>query len=119
MAGGAKIFFATDGVAMRNLLLRLPSAVTRRSIFPPAGSGRIYNDYERQGYTDTEAARDTVVDMLLLARCNALIRNGSVFNLYAQIVTDYFNGNVRNIESLYARYWLRTARIRARRLVAR
>jgi hypothetical protein len=38
-----------------------------------------------------------------------LIRNGTAFNLYAQTVTNYFNGNSRHLESMYARYWIKGA----------
>lgn len=115
----AKLFFATDSAEMRETLLRLPYAATRRECFPPPGAGRHYNDYEEQGYDHVSAAADVVIDMLLLARCNALIRNGSGFNIYAVTVTDWFDGNVVNFETLYSRYWLRTARLKAKRTLRR
>lgn len=115
----SKIFFATDAYPMRDLLARLPNAVTRRTIFPPPGVGRVFCDYDQFGHSDREAAVDTIVDMFLLARCNALIRNFSVFNYYAQVVTACFNGNMRHIERQYARFWLRTASQRVKQLVGR
>lgn len=115
----SKIFFATDAYPMHNLLARLPNAVTRRTIFPPPGVGRAVADYGQVGHSDHAAAVDTIVDMFLLARCNALVWNFSVFNYYAQVVTDCFNGNMRNIESLYPRFWVRAAAQRARRLFGR
>jgi hypothetical protein len=115
----ARIFFATDAYAMHRLLARLPNAVTRRTTFPPPGVGRVFCDYREAGYTDRDAIVDAIVDMFLLARCHALIRNGSVFNEYANTVTTCFNGNVRHIETLYARYWWRAAWSRARRIAGR
>lgn len=115
----SKIFFATDGYQMRDLLARLPNAVTRRTIFPPPGIGRAISDYGQPGHSDRAAAVDTIVDMFLLARCNALVWNFSMFNYYAQVVTGCFNGNMRHIESLYARFWVRAAVQRARRLLGR
>ena len=105
----AKIFFATDSYAMRDLLLKVPGAVTRRTTFPPPGRRRAFCDYNEPGYTDRDAVTDAIVDMLLLAQCHALVRNGSVFNAYAQTVTGCFSGNVRNIESFSAGYWLKAA----------
>jgi hypothetical protein len=116
---GAKIFFATDSTAMRDLLAQLPRAVTRRTVFPPPGVGRWFSDYNEPGYTDRDAIVDALTDMFLLARCNALIRNDTAFNQYAQIVTTAFNGNSRHFESLYAGYWLKTASRFARRRLAR
>lgn len=115
----ARIFFATDAYRMHHLLSRLPNAVTRRTVFPPPGVGRVFCDYNDPGYTDRHAVVDAIVDMFLLARCQALIRNGSVFNEYATTVTNCFNGNVRHIETLYARYWARAAWGRAKRLAGR
>jgi hypothetical protein len=89
-----KIFFATDSSPMAELLGRLPRAVTRRTIFPPPGVGRRFSQYEQVGYTDRAAAEDTIIDMLLLARCQALVRNESMFSYYALVSTDYFEGNV-------------------------
>jgi hypothetical protein len=117
----ARLFFATDSYPMHNLLAQLPAAATRRTFFPPPGVGRVYGDYADQGYSDAEAAQDTVADMLMLARCNAFVRNtGSVFNTYALVTTDWFNGNVQDLDRLFARYWWRTAQnVAARRLARR
>jgi hypothetical protein len=115
----ARFFFATDAYKMHALLSKLPNAVTRRTVFPPPGVGRVYCDYNDPGYTDRDAIVDAIVDMFLLARCQALIRNGSVFNAYAVTVTNHFSGNVRHIETLYARFWLRAAWNKAKRLVRR
>jgi hypothetical protein len=119
VAAEARIFFATDAYAMHDLLKRLPNTVTRRTTFPPPGIGRVFCDYPGPDYTDRDAIVDAIVDMFLLARCQALVRNGSVFNEYAYTVTTCFNGNVRHIEKLYARYWWRAAWGRARRLARR
>jgi hypothetical protein len=98
-----RMFFATDSAAMSELLLRLPQAVTRRTVFPPPGSGHAFNDYDTLGYSDRAAAIDTIVDMLLLARCDALVRNNSRFSLYARVLTGNFGGNVQRFEKLYRR----------------
>jgi hypothetical protein len=115
----ARIFFATDSQHMHDLLMRLPNAVTRRRVFPPAGAGRWFSDYVDPKYTDRDAIVDSLTDMFLLARCQALIRNGTVFNQYAQVVTNSFNGNCRHLESLYARYWVRILWRYAMRAVGR
>jgi hypothetical protein len=96
-----KIFYATDSAEMAALLGRLPNAVTRRTVFPPAGAGRYFCDYDALGYSDRAAAADQIIDMWLLARCNALIRNRSRFNLYARVMTRKFNGNVQRFAKLY------------------
>ena len=78
----------------------------------------MFCDYSDPGYTDRHAVVDAIVDMFLPARCQALIRNGSVFNEYANTVTNCFNGNVRHIETLRA--LLDTRRLgRAKRLAGR
>ena len=110
LRGEGRIFFATDSYAMHRLLTQLPNAVTRRTVFC---------DYHDPGYTDRDAIVDAIVDMFLLARCHALVRNGSVFNEYANTVTNCFSGNVRHIESLYARYWARAAWGYAKRFAGR
>ncbi len=114
-----KMFFATDSKAMHDLLSQLPNAVTRRTVFPPPGVGRYFSDYTDPNYTDRDSIVDSLTDMFLLARCQALIRNGTAFNLYAQTVTNQFNGNSRHLESLYARYWVKAAAGRARRYLGR
>jgi hypothetical protein len=96
-----KIFVATDSAVVADLVHRLPRAVTRRAVFPPPGAGRYFCDYDELGYSDRAAAVDTVVDMLLLARCDALVKNNSRFSFYARVVNDYFGGNEWNFEKLY------------------
>ena len=118
LRAGARIFYATDAYKMFHLLAQLPNAVTRRTTFPPPGVGRVYCDYNDPGYSDRDAVVDAIVDMFLLARCHALVRNGSVFNAYAQTVTNCFGGNTRHIETLYASYWLRAVRQRLQRTIA-
>ncbi len=111
-----RFFFATDSYAMHDILVGLPDAVTRRSVFPPPGVGRVFCDYEQFGHTDRDGVVDTIADMFLLARCNALVRNATSFSTFAEITTSNFNGNVWQIETLFARYWLRAiaARVRGR-----
>jgi hypothetical protein len=93
-----RIFFATDSAPMADLLRRLPQAVTRRTVFPPPGIGRRFAAYEQLGYSDRAAATDTIIDTLLLGRCQALVRNESKFSRYALVSTDYFDGNVYDLE---------------------
>jgi Nodulation protein Z (NodZ) len=95
-----KIFFATDSAQMAEVLGRLPRAVTRRSVFPPPGAGRDFGDYEELGHSDRDVALDTIVDMLLLARCDALVMQPTWFSFYALVVTDSFGGNVHDIEKI-------------------
>lgn len=110
------VFYATDSAWGAELLSQLPRSHTRRTVFPPPGAGRLFSGYASLGYSDRDASLDQVIDHFLLGRCNALVYNASMFSQYAQVVTDYFNGNVRNIESLYPRWWLKAAAARARRL---
>lgn len=112
-----RIFYATDSEWMSELLGRLPASYTRRVVFPPAATGRFFVDYEQLGYSDEAASEDMVIDHFLLGRCDALIYNGSMFSNYARVVTNYFSGNSRNLDSLYAKYWAVTATGRARRLL--
>lgn len=109
------IFYATDSEWGSQLLADLPNSHSRRKVFPPPGSGRFFSDYASIGYSDREAAKDVVIDHFLLGRSNALVYTPSMFSNYARVATDYFAGNVRNVESLYFRYWYRTARARLAR----
>lgn len=115
----ALTFVATDDATMRGLLMQLPNAVTRREVFPPPGAGRSFADYDVPGYTDRDAFADIVCDHFLLARCNAIVRNPSMFSTYALVTTTFYNGNIRNVETLYPRYLsgavVRRARSAARR----
>jgi hypothetical protein len=96
------VFYATDSTAMSELLGELPKAVTRRRTFPPAGAGDTYA-FGETGYTDRDSIADTLADMFLLARCDALVYNSSVFNQYARVSTGYFGGNHVHFESLLLR----------------
>jgi hypothetical protein len=109
LQGAYRMFYATDSQAMSELLGRLPNAVTRRRVFPPAGEGDLYA-FGEGAYDDRDSIVDTLADMFLLARCDALVWNFSLFNQYARVATGYFGGNHVRFESL-------TARARARRLV--
>jgi hypothetical protein len=108
----SKVFVATDSTPMSGLLSRLPGAVTRRSVFPPTGVGRYFSDYGQVGYTDRAAQIDTIVDMMLLARCHALIRNDSMFSYYALVSSDFFGGRVFDFEG--KQYDLQTLKRRIR-----
>jgi hypothetical protein len=108
------VFYATDAEWMSELLAELPNAVTRRSLYPPPGTGDTYGFAE-----DPAAARasivDTLSDMFLLARCDALIYNNSLFNQYARVVTGNFSGNQVHIETLFLRTKPRRLAAAARR----
>lgn len=110
-----RIFFATDSVASHELLSSLPRAVTRRTVFPPPGTGDHFSEFERVGYSDVASVEDTVADMFLLSRCHALVYNFSMFNQLPRVVTDYYGGNLLNIERLYGRTYARAAWRRLRR----
>ena len=51
--------------------------------------------------------------MFLLARCDALVYNNSLFNQYARVVTDDFGGNLVQFESLFLSGKLRSVRAKA------
>jgi hypothetical protein len=105
------VFYATDSAEMSESLAALPHSVTRRRVFPPPGAGDLYR-FEGRDYTDRDSIEDTLADMFLLARCDALVYNSSLFNQYARVVNGCFSGNQIHLESLFAR-------ARARRLLAR
>jgi hypothetical protein len=123
LRAAAAIFFATDSEPMSRLLSRLPNAVTRRHIFPPPGTGDTYMFGEEE-YSDRRAVIETLADMFLLARCDALVYNTSMFNQYARVVTGCFGGNMVHFETLLLRRKLdiatrRVAGAARRRLAAR
>jgi hypothetical protein len=109
-----QIFYATDSAWMSELLGRLPDAVTRRSVFPPAGAGDTFT-FTGERYSDQDSVSDTLADMFLLARCDALVYNSSIFNQYARVTTGWFGGNRVHIESLFLGKRLARARTAVRR----
>lgn len=108
------IFFATDSAYGHGLLSRLPNAVTRRQRFPPPNAG-VHVPAE----DDEAALADTVIDMFLLARCDGLVYNFSMFSFYGRVVTDDYGGNALNIERAYGRFWLRALKRGVRGVGAR
>jgi hypothetical protein len=114
----APTFVATDAADTRDILLRLPNAITRRTVYPPPGVGRRFSDYT-DGVTDRDALVDILADHHLLAHCNAIIRNASVYATYALVTTMFYDGNIRNLESLFAQYRIEAARRRLRSLAER
>jgi hypothetical protein len=102
--GTFRVYFATDSGAMSQALSRLPGATTRRRTFPPSGTG---DTYCAGPGDDRRAVVDTIADMFLLARCDALVYNNSNFNLFARARTANFSGNIVNFEKLFLRYWIR------------
>jgi hypothetical protein len=118
VSGRLRIFYATDSAPMSQLLSRLPGATTRRSLFPPPGTGDTFCFPADDGQ-DRRAVRDTIADMFLLARCDALVYNQSAFNQYARVLTANFSGNLVHVERLFLRYWSRVLLGSARRRLAR
>jgi hypothetical protein len=119
-SGHRQIVVVTDSAWMQALLTRLPGAVSRRKVFPPFGVDHQFADWdERSAYTDRDSISDTIVDMFLLARTNALVYNNTNFNRYALTMTDYFSGNEANIEEYFLRARFRQAHGLVRRGVTR
>jgi hypothetical protein len=115
---GSRIFYATDSKEMSEFLAALPGSTTRRTTFPPPGSGDTFV-FEDSDYTDRDSIVDTLADMFLLARCDALVYNSSVFNQYARVLNGNFGGNQAHLETLFPskrlRVYLAAARRRLRR----
>jgi hypothetical protein len=105
---GFHIFYATDSKDMSELLSALPNSATRRRVFPPPGTGDTYV-FEDSEYTDRDSVVDTLTDMFLLAQCDALVFNSSMFNQYARVLNGNFGGNMAHIETLYVRWHARRA----------
>jgi hypothetical protein len=85
---------------MSELLAALPGSTTRRTTFPPPGAGDTFV-FEGGGYSDRDSIVDTLADMFLLARCDALVFNSSMFNQYARVLNGNFGGNQAHIEMLF------------------
>jgi hypothetical protein len=97
----ALVFFAADARPMYEWLAGRPGFVTRRTVFPPPGVGHVFADYDRPGYDDLTAFEDIVFDMYALARCDGLIYNGTGFNRLARYRTNFFSGNMADIEMFF------------------
>lgn len=115
LRNGRRVFYTSDSAWMSQLLGQLSDSHTRRTVFPPPEGGRFFSDYRALGYSDRDASVDMVVDHFLLSRCDALIYNGSMFSNYARVSTNYFAGNCRYVESMYAGYWAKAVLRRLRR----
>jgi hypothetical protein len=111
-----QIFYATDSQPMSETLAELPHAVTRRKTFPPPGTGDTYR-FDDGRETSRRSIEDTIADMFLLARCDALVYNSSMFNQYARVVTGCFGGNQVHLESLFVRGRARELANAARRRI--
>ena len=101
---------------MSRLLSGLPHSVTRRQTFPPPNTGDLYS-FDGSQHTDRASVVDTLADMFLLARCDALVYNNSMFNQYARVLTGYYGGNLVHLESLFLKPRLRQLVATARRRV--
>jgi hypothetical protein len=95
----AVTFYATDSEPMSRLLSRLPGSEARRTTFPPPDTGDLHA-FEGAAGVDRASVVDTLADMFLLARCDALIYNNSLFNQYARVVTGDFGGRCVHIDAL-------------------
>ena len=111
-------FYATDSEAMSRALSTLPGAVTRRTTYPPPDTGDLYA-FEGSPSRDRASVVDTLADMFLLARCDALIYNGSMFNQYARVLNGYFGGNLVHVDTLFAARRLQLLAAGARRRLSR
>jgi nodulation protein Z len=111
-------FYATDSEPMSRALSALPGAVTRRQTYPPPDSGDLYS-FDGAPGVDRASVVDSLADMFLLARCDALIYNNSLFNQYARVLNGYFGGNMVHVDMLFAGPRLRSLAALARRRVRR
>lgn len=105
------VFYATDSGLVAGALAQLPRAASRKQTYPPPGTGDEHA-FDDPGYSDRDAVADSVIEMFLLARCDALVYNSSMFNEYARVVTGHFGGSEVHLESLFVR-------ARARKLARR
>lgn len=93
-------FYATDSEAMSQALSALPGSVTRRRTYPPPETGDLHA-FDGLPTQDRASVVDTLADMFLLARCDALIYNNSTFNQYARVLNGNFGGNLVHVDSLF------------------
>jgi hypothetical protein len=76
-----RTFLATDSQEAEETLRALvPGVVTRNKTYHAAGTGRLH-----RRSLGLRSAKDALVEMFLLARCNALIYNNSWFSYYARL----------------------------------
>ena len=94
-------FYATDSQPMSRVLSTVPNAISRRQTYPPPDTGDLYS-FDGAPEEDRASVVDTLADMFLLARCDALIYNNSLFNQYARVLNAYFGGNMIHIDTLFA-----------------
>ena len=92
--------------------------MTRRTAFPPPGTGDLYR-FEGDAHSDRAAIVDTLADMFLLARCDALVYNNSLFNQYARVSTGNFSGNQVHFETMFISKKVELAAARVRRRARR
>jgi hypothetical protein len=114
LRSSAVTFHATDSEPMSRLLSRLPNSATRRQTFPPPNTGDLYS-FDGSRHDDRASVVDTLADMFLLARCDALVYNNSMFNQYARVLTGYYGGNLVHLETLFLKPRLRQLAAVARR----
>lgn len=98
------VYVVTDTATMQQRLLKIPGAFAVRKRFPPPGVSLNFSDFDPReygDYSDIDSINETIVDMLLLAECQGLVCNYTEYNRYAQYMTTFFNGNIRNLEHCF------------------
>ena len=87
--------------------------MAKRERYPPFGTDHQFAGWESSDYSDVDSVTDTISDMFLLARADALVHNYTNFNKYAMTMTDRFGGNSVNIERYFLGGRIKHARTRA------
>lgn len=98
------VYVVTDTATMQQRLLKMPGAFAVRKRFPPSGVSLNFSDFDPReygDYSDIDSINETIVDMFLLAECQGLVCNYTEYNRYAQYMTMFYNGNIRNLESFF------------------
>jgi hypothetical protein len=96
----AKVFLCTDSIAIETELRNtIPGVVCRPKSFRPLGQGELHLGAGAAARLD-----DALVEMLLLARCHALIRYpaGSFFSFYAAVMKPALDPHPATIDDLLA-----------------
>lgn len=99
---GSRLFLATDDEAVQDhFSRRYPGLVTVPKWFSPSGAIHLFGS----GCTDRSAmARDALVEMFLLARCDDVVLDGD--STFAQIVKLLWKGDPRRVIDIRSLSWL-------------
>jgi hypothetical protein len=82
------MLLCTDSVEVQRVLIEvLPGVICRHKAFRAAGTGEFHLHHDRQ-HSAEQQRNDSLVEMLLLAECDALIRypRSSFFSFYAAVM---------------------------------